>query len=938
MGRRKCETCEAEQHPGNKANGWKCPGAPGHEGECNEARCRQCCKCGREGWWAQASRQGGGAASRRIQQQDAPAKDDEARKKQRTETPQAGLAGRPQQTNLRGGLTERESEAESNMQCESESTSQAVVEGSTYDSTSHTEAPQADLAGRQKQKKTEQRIQEQHEVKIQALLAAKDYYSAAALEEEHCKHVSNRVANPAKKKTEGTGADAKKQKKTELCGELAECESHAPLSAATPVVIIANRVTNALARFWAKCEACQQHPEDEELLPGEPLVPWQDIPLEGRFRVLRPGGRDSRHHATSSEQLRDRKRYTKHVQWAQRCGLTLEDFERQVASAAAMPKHQRCWKGIAELLQAGDEDIAVHAVLACRDEALRKAAQQAGGDIGGDAVADEAWNVMVKSLDPCIFGSTRAELKAAIEAAPQGWREALRLEGLAEQEEWKGTPGLFEFWLRCRGASLMGEEAAKRWHHIARSEVAPPAMTDPFSLDDVPFQMKGDDSQARSAWLAGQNSLRDAWRDFAWEAVLCEVGARFGTEHKVCLHVGAPRAPAGDAALDYHGFTMSELCERLHRVPTNHEELGAWQMELRILHTHVHDKAGGTFRCPVCVGMGECAERLRRPDARRATNEWRPDARRFLWTGTMATVQRYGTGWPAWRPVRQDVSPTALPPLLELESVPMESVALKHGIYRWGKYLADASAGNLDEAWKELNARWQEDRQERIALQREMDSRPKPEYQGSRTGQKYTLQHPTFKEQYQGRLYPPRMHRWGCDEWVFQEEVTGMSARVKMEGQGLTYSQCALRDKKLLEGMNAVHEQSRQKRMKELQDEASRAISDWWGFIESHGRLPSKAEEMYLPSLWIWKFRYQGNCTFHDYGLHILPEVCHALEALPGWTWEYTKTQWRDGLPYIQGCDCRGPACTGCGAGRVRAGWGAVVPPATTQCASSATV
>ena len=155
-------------------------------------------------------------------------------------------------------MTERESEAESNMQCESESTGQAVVEGSTYDSTSHTEAPQADLAGRQKQKKTEQRIQEQHEAKIQALLAAKDYYSAAALEEEHCKHVSNRVANPAKKKTEGTGADAKKQKKTELCGELAECESHAPLSAATPVVIIANRVTNALARFWAKCEACQQ--------------------------------------------------------------------------------------------------------------------------------------------------------------------------------------------------------------------------------------------------------------------------------------------------------------------------------------------------------------------------------------------------------------------------------------------------------------------------------------------------------------------------------------------------------------------------------------------------------------------------------------------------------------------------------------------------------
>ena len=66
MGRPKCDVCGKQQHADNKIHGWKCPGAPGHEGQCGEPRCRDCCKCGRQGWWSQATHTSGGSSGSAV--------------------------------------------------------------------------------------------------------------------------------------------------------------------------------------------------------------------------------------------------------------------------------------------------------------------------------------------------------------------------------------------------------------------------------------------------------------------------------------------------------------------------------------------------------------------------------------------------------------------------------------------------------------------------------------------------------------------------------------------------------------------------------------------------------------------------------------------------------------------------------------------------------
>ncbi len=226
----------------------------------------------------------------------------------------------------------------------------------------------------------------------------------------------------------------------------------------------------------------------------------------------------------------------------------------------------------------------------------------------------------------------------------------------------------------------------------------------------------------------------------------------------------------------------------------------------------LHEKVLKDTDCPVCGATSDV--RLWK-DSRKPCADWTPRAVQLLWEAVVSTVQTHGVAWSAWRPVQERLLAAALPPKLQLESIPKDQLeALPGGVYKWGGYKTDAGMTCLEDAWWVLNQQWQQDRTVRINLLKEADAQPQPAMH-AHSGQKHILQQVSSAKAFKGILSTPAGHRW-----VFREEGTGFQVDVEMVGKELNREYYRLRDAKLYKAMGAEHAKARRKAQKAIREAA----------------------------------------------------------------------------------------------------------------------
>ena len=111
------------------------------------------------------------------------------------------------------------------------------------------------------------------------------------------------------------------------------------------------------------------------------------MPLEGNFKVLRPGGRDGQRSANSQDTKEQRRCWAKYLQWAfTACGVDDGGFLAFLKEASACKECERGKAGLPLALQRHDTaqrvSVREHAVLLCSAEGLRSAAKCAASFLG----------------------------------------------------------------------------------------------------------------------------------------------------------------------------------------------------------------------------------------------------------------------------------------------------------------------------------------------------------------------------------------------------------------------------------------------------------------------------------------------------------------------------------------------------------------------------
>ena len=275
--------------------------------------------------------------------------------------------------------------------------------------------------------------------------------------------------------------------------------------------------------------------------------------------------------------------------------------------------------------------------------------------------------------------------------------------------------------------------------------------------------------------------------------------ARFGNEHRV--HFEA----------EDESVSMVELYVHLFRGLEHDADLEQWRRKNAVLHNALHDKLPNAAECPVCA-----SSRLRR-DTRWPCADWSFKAIGSLWDLTARTIRQYGTGWQAWRPARMVSAMQRLPPKLLMEDIPRDQIQeLPGGVFKWGQYQTNPGTENLDAAWAYLNPLWHEDRILRINLIRDADAEQSQSPQKN-PGDKLTLGLDHNRKIYSGRV-------WRSDEqWVFQEDDTGIQVKVAMNICHSIRQHHANGQSKLYRAMHAEHTKRRQARIKAEKREAGNA-------------------------------------------------------------------------------------------------------------------
>ena len=224
---------------------------------------------------------------------------------------------------------------------------------------------------------------------------------------------------------------------------------------------------------------------------------------------------------------------------------------------------------------------------------------------------------------------------------------------------------------RARVQDLM-PEGLSQWRVAGRQDGQETTVPSRFSLDGADY----DASQASPGIQLGQRRnpcmypVELVWHSFAWAAACEEVRARFGEETCVHLVLNKQQAPC-------MSYSMMHLYVRLFHVPEPGAQLEQWRHELEAVHDAVHEKVTQRELCPVCAGA-----RLWQ-DARWHGQDWNFGAVRLLWEAVVDTINEYGTGWSAWRPVEKAEVQRNLPPKLQMENIPLDQVEeLPEGVFK----------------------------------------------------------------------------------------------------------------------------------------------------------------------------------------------------------------------------------------------------------------
>jgi hypothetical protein len=157
------------------------------------------------------------------------------------------------------------------------------------------------------------------------------------------------------------------------------------------VVVIASAAETAITRFQHLVRLCQEDPMQREDLEEDSLMPWKDVPVACAFRKIQTRrGRAQRRRVTPADKQAQRQRYAKCKIWALQCGLSESEFQSILKGKTSTI--QRGHDGLPACLRHGPGhcNLWQHAKLVCVDVAIRRAATDAGGRLGGEQTAELA--------------------------------------------------------------------------------------------------------------------------------------------------------------------------------------------------------------------------------------------------------------------------------------------------------------------------------------------------------------------------------------------------------------------------------------------------------------------------------------------------------------------------------------------------------------------
>ena len=443
---------------------------------------------------------------------------------------------------------------------------------------------------------------------------------------------------------------------------------------------------------------------------------------------------------------------------------------------------------------------------------------------------------------------------------------------------------LFDLWLWDVTAALMGERVEPHWRdrvqHLSNALFSAPArhswrdhvqqassersarknygtgrqlpevhvLADPppnFSLDGFPCGTQSADAlltgcdvesadQRRPSMDSDHCVLRKAWHSFVWNTTCREVEARFPKDYRVYMFLGTD-------PLQEKSYSMAELYIQLFR-RSGEWRSGVWRSFfddhkcewisfVEALHKAAHEKLPHSSECRICK---QCKSR----GDSRSIGRWNFQAITYLWEIVADIVRKHGIAWSALRSVRPIATVSAMPSLpriLTVESIPLEEIrALSQGHFGWGQYITKCSYASREEAWEELNALWQEDREIRINVLEEHHGHKNQKNQRSDIdmehdpGEKLILKVPEDGDKrqinYEGRVWRSITDD-GVDKWTFQEDGTGITVAAELsklsmgESMRITYPQL---EAKLYRAMRTEYQKRKSANRKAAKAKASR--------------------------------------------------------------------------------------------------------------------
>ena len=298
-----------------------------------------------------------------------------------------------------------------------------------------------------------------------------------------------------------------------------------------------------------------------------------------------------------------------------------------------------------------------------------------------------------------------------------------------------------------------------------------------------------------------------AWHRLVWTSAHEEVMTRFGSDHR--LHVTQRQQDVPETS-----FSMGEIYSYLFQHREHSADPEQQQHVLDGIHSALHEKLTQSNTCSVCGGT-----RLWN-DARQTRQPWTFNALCLLWDALTATIIQHGTRWSVWRAVpstQKSSEEQRLPPKLQMENIPQDQIReLRKGVFRWGSYMTDPGVKSIEEAWTILNEWWQEDREVRISVLREVEIQQTPRPQNS-PGDQLVL-----GKGEKGRIYTGRVWR-SEDQWIFQEDVTGIEVTAQVNPDHnlrQIYQQC---EGRLYRAMRAEYVKQTQAAKKAAKQEATKA-------------------------------------------------------------------------------------------------------------------